>query len=1269
MNSKLNILSLNVQGLGDSKKCRDVINFLKGKKPNICCIQDTHFTDKCIPYVRSSWGFECYFSNHTTQSRGVAILINNNFDFKFVSVETDDNGNLIRLDFKSCDKTISLFCLYGPNNDSPDFYSSIRDVIINIDNSCILVGDFNLVLDPTKDYHNYVNVNNPRAREKVLEMMSELNLVDCWREDHIEDIKFTWLRKNPIKQARLDFFLISNELYTIINECNIFPGYRSDHSLITLSLDLDKNIKGHSYWKFNNSLLRDNAFMNKIKETIKLTKLEYASVNQDSDLPLEEISNKDIKFNINDSLFYETMLLKIRGECISYASYKKRTQVNRQNVLEKEINEIRNNPVLDINMLEEKEKELQEHRKHVLDGKFIRSKAKWIFEGEKPTNYYCNLENRNYTSKNMSKLISKNGNIITDQDEILSETFEYYKKLYSHKESDDINLNEEILLHDVNKLSEEEKLKLEDPLDYNELLASLKKMSNNSSPGSSGFTVAFYKFFWIDLGYFLLRALNESFENQELSVTFKQGIITCIPKGNKDKMLLKNWRPISLLNVEYKIASASIAARLKVVLGKIISEDQSGFLPGRFIGDNIRLLYDIMYYTEKHNVPGMILLLDFATAFDSLSWKFMFNVLDFFNFGPNIKQWIKTFYTNIVSSVIVNGNLSDWFIVHRGCRQGDPLSPYLFILCAEMLSLLLKQNPNITGIKVNTDEFLVSQYADDTTLLLDGSELSLRTTMSILKFYANISGLAINIDKTRVVWIGAHKYRRDCICQDLKLSWEFDAFTLLGVKFSTNLEEICDLNYLQKSQEIQLLLAQWSKRVLSPIGKNVVLKTLAISKINHLVLSIPNPNLALTNHLQTLFFNYLWSGGPDKVKRNVVTQDYSCGGIRVLEIRKFILSLKLTWLRRFILYNTKYFNLVRCICPFIQYHDQLGSDYIRSKLNDIDNLFWKQVFEGLIQFNDQLLINSWQDFQLLPIWYNPKFKIGGRSCIFRQYYDKHIILVHDLLDENGNFLNYNDFRNIHEINTNFLQYNSIIRSIKQACRNLNITHTQTKLTTPVRPLLVQHICTSKKGCRDFYAILNKSSIIPSSQTKWNLAFGLNHNTNWKFIYDIPFKCTKDPKLHWLQYRINHRILGTKHLLSKMGISPDNLCSFCNQQPETLPHLFWDCEHTQTFIISLVDWFNTEPMNSNITLMKQDFILGSKKFAHSINTIFLIAKLHIYSCKMSNILPTINVFKLKLRSQLQAEKYNARLHGSLNQYDRRWNQFTAILQEGDQVGAN
>ena len=153
-----------------------------------------------------------------------------------------------------------------------------------------------------------------------------------------------------------------------------------------------------------------------------------------------------------------------------------------------------------------------------------------------------------------------------------------------------------------------------------------------------------------------MRAINDCFYKGELSESLKHGVITCLPKGNKDKLYLKNWRPISLLNTSYKLASACIAERLKRILPYIINEDQTGFISGRFIGENIRLLYDVIDYAEKNAIPGMLLLIDFEKAFDSVSWDFLFDVL---NFGNDFKQLIRVFYKNIQSCVIVNGHLSE----------------------------------------------------------------------------------------------------------------------------------------------------------------------------------------------------------------------------------------------------------------------------------------------------------------------------------------------------------------------------------------------------------------------------------------------------------------------------------------------------------------------------------------------------------------------------------------------------------------------------------
>ena len=328
----------------------------------------------------------------------------------------------------------------------------------------------------------------------------------------------------------------------------------------------------------------------------------------------------------------------------------------------------------------------------------------------------------------MPNLHKADGSFTCNQGEILEETKIFYENLYSEKHIDGVDLNNILNFPDIRKLDETEKNDLEGHITHTEILCALKQMSNNKSPGSDGFTTEFFKFFWIDIGHFLVRSINYAYENGELSSTQKEGIITCLPKGDKPKEFLKNWRPISLLNVSYKLASACIANRLKKVLPALISPDQTGFIAGRYIGENIRALYDIMYYTEKNNVPALLLLIDFEKAFDSVAWSYIHKVLNFFNFGVSIERWLAVFYKNIKSSVIINGHLSDWFSLGRGCRQGDPLSPYIFILCVEILAHLIKHNKDVKGVRINNADYLMSQYADDTSVILDGTEKSLRTT-------------------------------------------------------------------------------------------------------------------------------------------------------------------------------------------------------------------------------------------------------------------------------------------------------------------------------------------------------------------------------------------------------------------------------------------------------------------------------------------------------------------------------------------------------------
>ena len=246
-------------------------------------------------------------------------------------------------------------------------------------------------------------------------------------------------------------------------------------------------------------------------------------------------------------------------------------------------------------------------------------------------------------------------------------------------------------------------------------------------------------------------------EISQLSTSQKRGIVKLIPKKNEELYYIKNWRPLTLLNCDYKIATKAIANRLKTHLHKLINNDQTGFLKGRFTGENLRLIDSVVNYTATKRTPGLLLFLDFEKAFDTLKWSFIQKAPVSFGFGPSIVQWFKTFYNNTESCMMNNGWASNFFSVHRGVRQGCPLSPYLFILSAEILVLAkaIRKNADTKGLLVEDTEIKLTQCADHTTLILDGSEKTLSEALRILESFEKVSGFRLNSKKTEALWIGS----------------------------------------------------------------------------------------------------------------------------------------------------------------------------------------------------------------------------------------------------------------------------------------------------------------------------------------------------------------------------------------------------------------------------------------------------------------------------------------------------------------------------------
>ena len=260
----------------------------------------------------------------------------------------------------------------------------------------------------------------------------------------------------------------------------------------------------------------------------------------------------------------------------------------------------------------------------------------------------------------------------------------------------------------------------------------------------------FYKCFWNDINDLLLQSYQFSYDAGVLTDTQREGIIILIPKRNKNPLLPSSYRPITLLNIDYKIIASVINSRMKCYLNELIRPGQNGFIEGRHIGDNIRLLFDVINLTAANEIPGSIFTADIRKAFDSLNWDFMLRVVEKYCFGLTVLKWIKTFYTMPICKIASSNLLCEKFPIGRGVRQGNFLSPTLFIVCIECLSNILRDSHLFNGLKIGDLSLKVFMFADDTLIFLNGLENQFEYVFNIFQTFGRISGCRLNLDKPSI---------------------------------------------------------------------------------------------------------------------------------------------------------------------------------------------------------------------------------------------------------------------------------------------------------------------------------------------------------------------------------------------------------------------------------------------------------------------------------------------------------------------------------------
>merc|ERR1712240_66749 len=287
--------------------------------------------------------------------------------------------------------------------------------------------------------------------------------------------------------------------------------------------------------------------------------------------------------------------------------------------------------------------------------------------------------------------------------------------------------------------------------------------------------------------------------------------------------------------------------------------------------------------TKTENIPGLIITIDFEKAFDSISF---------------------------------NGHYSKWFSLGRGCRQGDPISPYFYLLCAEIMSLMFRKHGNIKGITLKEEETLLSLFADDTSIFLDGSENSFQNTFNVLDAFSSMSGLKVNNDKTQIVWIGSSINCGIKYMTDRNFVWDPGTFQNLGISFTVDINDIIENNFSDKIEEIKRELCKWKKRNLTPIGKITLIKTLVMAKLTYLLINLPDPPATFLQEIDNLLTRFLWGGKINKIKKSTTYKSYDKGGLKMYNIYSSLAAFKISWLKRLESRNaTDFLSLKLYSCP------------------------------------------------------------------------------------------------------------------------------------------------------------------------------------------------------------------------------------------------------------------------------------------------------------------------------------------------------------------
>jgi hypothetical protein len=489
------------------------------------------------------------------------------------------------------------------------------------------------------------------------------------------------------------------------------------------------------------------------------------------------------------------------------------------------------------------------------------------------------------------------------QEEVRKGIVQFYKGLYSES----VHWRPILGGVEFKSLEEADSRHLERQFSDEEVVTALQQISGEKAPGPDGFTLAFFQHCWDVVKVEVLNTIQEFYEHEEFERSLNSTFMVLIPKkvGASD---VRDFRPICLLGSIYKIISKLLANILKEVLHQLLSPSQNAFIQGRQITDSVLIANECLDSRMRAGIPGLICKLDVEKAYDHVNWNFLLYMMERFGFGDKWRKWIYFCISTVRFSVLINGTPCGFFTSSRGLRQGDSLSPLLFVLVMEAFSRLMDRavvRGYLEGFSVahnNGSALKVSHllFADDTLIFCGAERDHLVHLKGVLMCFEEVSGLRINLGKSELAPIGQVANMQDLanVLGGRIISLPMKYLGLpLGARYKS--KDIWN-PILEKMEKC---LAGWKRLYLSKGGRLTLIKSTLSSLPTYLLSLFPIPS-SVAKRIEKIQRNFLWGGLGDEFKYHLVKWRSIClpikeGGLGVRQMVPFNKALLGKWHWRF----------------------------------------------------------------------------------------------------------------------------------------------------------------------------------------------------------------------------------------------------------------------------------------------------------------------------------------------------------------------------------